>query len=451
MEKGNNIVGRVALCLLACLVQMGLLAQTTQWQDVYKAKKKDTVYGIAKRYGLTTEELEAANPDMKKEGYQLKKGDFVFIPHPSQKATGATTSVAKPQGIVQRSISVGVMLPLHDVDGDGRRMVEYYRGMLLALDDLKRQGIATEVHAWNVPIDADIRQTLLDDAAHGCDIVFGPLYTKQVKPLGDFCKAYDIKLVIPFSINSEEVRTNDHIYQVYQDGGIQTEKAVAAFMERFPQCHAVFVDCNDANSKKGAFTMELRKQLEAAGRSYNITNLQSTDADFAKAFQSGKTNVVVLNTGRSPELNAAFAKLDIMKKARPDVAVSMVGYTEWLMYTRVYTAYYHRYDAYIPTVAYYNSVSAGTQQVESAYKTWFKSDMQAALPRFALTGYDQTMFFVRGLYERGKSFAGAKGESTYKPLQTPLKFKPIAGGGQQNESFMLVHYTPAQSIEAIQY
>ena len=36
---------------------------------------------------------------------------------------GWTTSKA----VNNNTISVGVMLPLHQVDGDGKRMVEYYR------------------------------------------------------------------------------------------------------------------------------------------------------------------------------------------------------------------------------------------------------------------------------------------------------------------------------------
>lgn len=42
------------------------------------------------------------------------------------------------------------MLPLHNNDGDGRRMVEYYRGLLMAFDRLKQDGISTNVYAWNV-------------------------------------------------------------------------------------------------------------------------------------------------------------------------------------------------------------------------------------------------------------------------------------------------------------
>ena len=52
------------------------------------------------------------------------------------------------------------MLPLHNNDGDGRRMLEYYRGMLMACDSLKLQNISVQVNTWNVDINADIKQFL---------------------------------------------------------------------------------------------------------------------------------------------------------------------------------------------------------------------------------------------------------------------------------------------------
>ena len=67
-------------------------------------------------------------------------------------------------------IHVGVMLPLHDDDGDGRRMVEYYRGVLMACDSLRCLGVSVDVHAWNVPKDADISKTLKENEAAACDL-----------------------------------------------------------------------------------------------------------------------------------------------------------------------------------------------------------------------------------------------------------------------------------------
>ena len=49
-------------------------AQNLKWRDMYQVKKKDTLFGIAKNFGLTLEELINANPEMKVAGYELKKG-----------------------------------------------------------------------------------------------------------------------------------------------------------------------------------------------------------------------------------------------------------------------------------------------------------------------------------------------------------------------------------------
>ncbi len=442
----------ISILLLVCALSV---AQTTAWQDQYKAKKKDTVYGIAHKYGLTVEQLVAANPQMQQEGYQLKKGDIVFIPFATKQTVAKSqTSTEKPikkDDIRLREVRVGVMLPLHQVDGDGKRMTEYYRGFLLACEDLKSQGISVKVHAWNVAIDADIRQVLLDKAAQQCDVIFGPLYTHQVKYLADFCKTHQIKMVIPFSISSDEVQRNNQIFQVYQSQERLNGKAINAFIERFPDCHPIFVDCNDSTSRKGAFTFGLRKQLEAKGIKYSITNIKSTESQFAKAFSTTQPNVVVLNTGRSPELNVVFAKLNGLKTLSPNLQISLFGYTEWLMYTKYNLANYYRFDTYIPTTFYYNSLSAATQRVEGAYRQWFKTETLQALPRFALTGYDHAMYFIGGLHKYGTTFSGTKKQVVSTPVQTVLYFDKISGGGVENACFQLIHYKNNQTIESVTY
>lgn len=429
--------------------------QVTKWQDIYKVKKKDTLFGIAQKYGVSMQDLMDANPEMKEVGYKLKKGETIFIPFATKAATTTTTAAtpkpsAKVDDIRTRAIRVGVMLPLHNVDGDGRRMVEYYRGLLLACDALRGE-MSVDISAWNVNADADIRQTLLAEGASKCDIVFGPLYSSQVKPLADFCKTYGIKMVIPFSINGDEVKRNGQIYQVYQSGEMLTERAIKAFVERFPNHHPIFIDCNDTTSRKGVFTFGLRKQLEAKGIKYSITNLKSSEEQFSKAFSRKQANVVILNTGRSPELNVAFAKLNGLATTNPNLKIAMYGYTEWLMYAKYDLENFHKFDTYIPTTFYYNALSPATQRIEKAYRSWFKADMQSALPRFALTGYDHAMYFLKGLHKHGAKFTGARGTVAYTPVQTPLYFTEYAEGGHQNGNFELIHYKTDQTTESITY
>ena len=85
---------RYLLVLFVSFLCIPVEAQNLKWRDMYQVKKKDTLFGIAKNFGLTLEELINANPEMKVAGYELKKGDYIFIPYPSNAAQKSTSTSA---------------------------------------------------------------------------------------------------------------------------------------------------------------------------------------------------------------------------------------------------------------------------------------------------------------------------------------------------------------------
>ena len=441
--------------LLACALLLATArgaAQTGQWREMHKVEAKETLYGIARRYGLTVDELAKANPDMRQPGYKLRKGDYIFIPYaegqaPAAKADGASSKAAR--AAEAGALKVGVLLPLHNADGDGRRMAEYYRGLLMACEDLKRQGRSVAVSAWNVPIDADIYRTLVKKGVADCDVIFGPLYSKQAGPLSFFAKDNGIRLVIPFSITGDDVDTNPNVFQVYQSPGDFYGRAADHFAYRFRDYNVVVVDCNDKTSDKGVFTFGLRRRLKERGVACSVTNISQGSGGFARAFSAVKPNIVVLNTARSPELGTVLDMLDALTGTHPELKVSLFGYTEWLMYANHFLDRFCRYDTYVPTHFYYNAYSTRTADFERRYRAEFKNAMMDYLPRFAMTGYDHGMFFIGGMLEKGKAFDGSAGRKD--ALQTPLRFVKTRGGGYRNECLMFVHYNRDKSISIIKF
>ena len=441
-------------------------AQVSTIRGLHKVKKKETIFGIARMYEITIDELIDANPEMKQPDFELKKGDVIRIPFGAgqkvqqSKAESVSTPTSPTQtapvqtvadDVRQRAIRVGVMLPLHDVNGDGRRMVEYYRGILMACDSLKKKGISVDIHAWSTPEEGNIQKVLSDQAAAQCDIIFGPLYSAQMQAMSDFVTAHDIRLVIPFSISAPQLLTNRNIFQVWQSPTNINDATIVHYLERFKDYHPVFIDCNDSTSTKGSFTAGLRRQLEGRHIDYNVTNLKSSEEAFAKAFSQSKRNIVILNSARSPELRIAFAKINGMKFNFPSMDITMFGYTEWLMYTRTHLDNFYKYNTYIPSVFYYNPLSTQTTRLEQKYRWNFHSDMMQALPRFALTGFDHAYFFLMGLHKYGKTFNGAAGMFGYPPVQTPLMFERMGNGGLQNRSLLFVHYTPEHKVETVKF
>ena len=432
----------------------------------HKVKKKETIFGISRNYGITIEELIQANPEMKTPGYELKKGMLLNIPYSAAEIQAAEAEKAKQtvatrkaeetarvttDDVKNREIRLGVMLPLHNINGDGRRMTEYYRGVLMACDSLKKQGISIDVHAWNTAEDGNINKVLEDPAAAKCDLIIGPLYSKQMDALSAFVTKHDIRLVIPFSINAPQLTTNRNIFQVYQSQTDQNEAIFVRFIERFKDYHTVVIDCNDSTSKKGSFTLGLRRQMEQRGMDVVVTNLKSNESNFSKAFSRTKPNVVILNTGRSQELGVAFSKINGLKANSPELDITMFGYTDWLLYTRTHLENFYKYNTFIPSVFFYNPLSQATQQFERKYRQNFHSDIQVTLPRFAMTGFDHAYFFLKGLNKYGKTFNGAEGMFGYPPIQTPLKFERYGNGGLRNRMLLFIHYTPDHRTETIKF
>lgn len=459
----NGILRQLLFLGLFAFMAETACAQLNSYRELHKVKRKETIFGIAKDNGLTIEELIKANPEMNTPGYELKKGEYIKIPwpsnHPSAGNSAGTTSEikmpAKPQvqdcDMTQREIRIGIMLPLHDINGDGKRMTEYYRGVLMACDSLRANGISTDVRAWNVAEDSDINKFLQDPHAADRDLIIGPLYSKMVKPMSDFVKKNDIRLLIPFSINAPELTTNRNIYQVFQSQDLQNDSYITHFLQRFSDCHTVIIDCNDSTSKKGNFTFPLRRRLEAKHMTYNVTNLKSGEEMFRKSFSMTKRNVVVLNTGRSPQLGVALARLSGLKTIYPEMQITLFGYTEWMLYTRHQLDNFYRFDTYIPATFYMNPLSSKTDRINLKYRWNFHADMMNALPRFAITGFDHAYFFIKGLHLYGKKFTGASGMVGYTPIQTPLHFERLGNGGLQNKSTLFVHFTTGRKTEIIKF
>lgn len=449
--------------MVLCWSTGTLLAQAQDYKELYKVKRKETIFGIARAHGVSVEDLLRVNPEMNRPDYEgLKKGDYIKIPYPSGQQTVSASSTHQPQmpskpvvvekDVRQREVRIGVMLPLHNQNGDGKRMVEYYRGVLMACDSLRANGISTDIRAWNVAEDTDISEILSDPYAATRDLIIGPLYTKQVKALGTFAQKHGIRVLIPFSIQANDVNENPNIFQVYQNGTTLNQAYAQRFCQRFKDCHAVIIDCNDTTSTKGGFTAALRRQMEQQGMKYAITNLKSGEEMFKKSFSATKRNVVILNTQRTQELTVAFAKLNGLVATAPEIQVTLFGYREWLQLTRPsLLENLYKFDTYIPSTYFMNASLPRVQHFKKKYRWNFHQDMQNYPQLFAATGFDQAYFMVKGLHLYGTNFTGGSGMVGYTPLQNPLYFERIDNGGYQNKALLFVHYATGHRIETINF
>ncbi len=469
----NNSLRYLLLFAAIILTSTIVMAQVAQWRDMHKVKRKETIYSIAKKYEITVEELISANPEMREPDFKLKKGAYVRIPYAGQftqngnvsgshgidgaKRQDAMEQAESKKPVITRSdvrsreVRIGVMLPFDSISNDGKHMTEYYRGLLMACDSLRQENISTSIRAWNVNQKTDISTILNDTTLSQLDIIIGPFYGTQMKPVADYASQYGIKQLIPYFIAKADSIAGSTTFLAFHDDAVHCSMVAEQFMSKFDTCHTVIINSDNMTGRKGLLSNELQRKLKAASRPYTVTSLDASDADFTASFNKDKRNVAVLNTGRPQDLNIAFARLNTLTITNPEMRVTLFGHTEWLAFTNQNLSEYYKYDTYIPSTFYMNPLSPRTARMNLKYRWNFHDDMENALPRFAMTGFDHAYFFIKGLKKRGADFEGRYNDIDYVPLQNPMNFKPSNNGARENRSFMLIHYTPEYDIESYTY
>ena len=436
-------------------------AQTTKWKDIHKVKRKETIFGIARDNGITIEELKEANPEMKQPDYKLKKGDYVFIPYPkAAQATPTTTTANKTEeqrpankpvsDIRNRAIRVGVMLPLHNDNGDGRRMVEYYRGVLMACDSLKQNGISVDIHAWNVPENADIKKTLKDKDAAKCDLIIGPLHTEQIPTLSNYCQRHYIRLVVPFSSQGEGIYQNPYYYAVNPPKSFLLSEAAHLTTELFGKDNILLLDGNESDNDAANFSEAVNKRLMQNGNKMRTIRLSDDSQTWADMMVAYKSNVIIPSSSSVKLLNQLFPKLRQFAVDHPEYGIKLVGYPEWQTYTNNHLENFYRFDTYAYSTFYRNPLNGRASQFENDYQKHFHETTITSWPRFGMLGYDTAYFFLKGLSTYGDALELHLGEVATTPYQHQFKFQRVSNwSGFINREVEFIHYSPAHSIEII--
>lgn len=455
-----HFVRNIIITLLLALPLSALAQSSNQWRDIHKVKRHETVFGIARNYDITIDELLDANPEMREKGYELKKGDQIFIPYSknSKPAVQSKTENTKQKEVAPAGpgvVRVGVMLPFLDHSSEGTRMVEYYRGVRAALDTLSKEGIKTEVNLWNINKDSVLTKVLAHNPSIAKqNIILGPLYTSQVHTLAEFCRKNNVALVMPFSIDADDATTNPNVFQIYQSDSQLAGRSIGAFIERFAKTHRpIFVNTNTPQDGKYAFTKALRETLQSRGIKEELTDINTPLREFAKHFSQTQPNVIILNSAAYKPLERLFEKLDSLKKIDPSLIISTYGYNEWFIYQPNLEKDYFKYNVHIPTTYYFSLTSDRVEDFERDYKNRYGQGMNPdCLPRMALLGYDHTMYFVRGISKYGRSYVGNEKQNTgFKPLQSRLEFKRLGKGGYQNTNFQIIRFKTDGTMDSLTY
>ena len=431
-------------------------------RDMHRVERKETIYSISRLYGITEAELIAANPELRTE--KLKKGKFLCIPYTSagnnqkeQEQPVSPTTIPTDNELFDKSkkenpkiatIKAAVMLPFM-TDGSGNRdeqirMVEYYEGFLMAVDSLKEKGVSIDIYTYDTYNNtSSVKSILAKDEMKNMNIIFGPAYPEQVKPVADFAKKNNIRLVIPFTSKGNEVFNNPSIYQINTPQSYLYSEVYEHFTRKFTNANVIFLDAEDGDKDKADFIKGLKEELK--GKHIPFTELKGeaiTPESLKGAMNATLDNVFIPTSGTNIALIKLLPQLIVTLRDNPDYRMQLFGNPEWQTYTNDHLASFYELDTYFYSSFYTNNLFPEAIRFSSAYRKWYSKDMSNTFPKYGMLGFDTGYFFLKGLSQYGSNLEDKLNKVTVTPIQTGFKFERVNNwGGFINRKVFFVHFT----------
>lgn len=428
----------------------------TDWRDMHKVERKETIFSISRQYGISEEELIAANPELKKG--KLKRGSFLFIPYPASKqpAKEAEKTPARipsneelfaqnKQSLKKiQNIKAAVLLPF--TEGKNRdeqmRMVEYYEGFLMAVDSLKRQGVSVNLYTYDTKGKSDVTQSILaKEEMKNMDIIFGPAHAANVKTLAEFAEKKQTRVVVPFSPEVEQVFKNPYIYQVNTPQSYLYSEVYEHFLRKFSKANIVFLDAGTGQNEKAEFIKGMKNELKTNQVAYkHISN--SDTLKILAAIDSTRENIFIPTSGKDLSLTRLIPQLTQIRRSYPNVDLHLFGYPEWQTYTQDYLASFYELDTYFYSSFYTNNLFPAAVRFTQEYRRWYSKDMANIFPKYGMLGFDTGYFFLKGLAQEGSQLENNLNRVQVTPIQTGFKFERVNNwGGFINRKVFFVHLT----------
>lgn len=429
------------------------------WKEMHKVEKKETIFSISKEYGITQEELIAANPELRTK--KLRKGMFLFIPYPKsseKKETPATpTIIPTNEELFSESrferknistIKVAVLLPFMtgtDNREEQQRMTEYYEGFLLAVKELKSQNVSIDLYTYDTKGNTATFNSILNKAElRNMDLIIGGVRSANIKLLADYAAKNDIRLVIPFANKVDQVFNNPNIYQVNTPQSYLYSEVYEHFTRTFKKTNVIFLDTQNGDKEKNEFISGLKRELKDNRITFKQTAIdpQTTPEKMIASMDTLSENVFVPISGKSSALAQAFPTLLQIRRSHPNFRMHLFGYPEWQTYTQEYLSNFYELDTYFYSSFYTNNLFPAAVQFSKNYRNWYGKEMANSFPKYGMLGFDTGYFFLKGLAQQGNKLEDNLDRINVTPIQTGFKFERVNNwGGFINRKVFFVHFT----------
>lgn len=399
-------------------------------REIYKTGKNETLETIADKYKVSINELITANPELKnKVDKKLSKGTFLCIPF----SLPQTQNNENIQNKVQQSTKESVLKKKNDFNivllmpffTDQNKSVEFYRGFLYAINELKKHGISFGIEAYNAGQSVtDINKIMSKESIAQADLIISCGSEAVSNIISDYCEQHKIKMLLPFSNAFDAVYDNPYVILSNMPQSYENAAYTNYFLTSLPaNANVVFFEC----VKQSDLSKSILRELYSRNIQYNIVGASSSIADFQSAFKNDVPNVIFISSPLKADYEAMRRMLEKCSTQLNNKNFSIFGYDTWKDFDTPTRNTFFNYGVTICTSQFINVYAKDYSSSRLFYIDTFKKTPSVYTQRNFYAGYDcaNTLFGTN--------------ESS---LSKPFAFKRVnTWGGMINNGIRIVTFT----------
>ena len=401
--------------------------------DTYVVKPGDTVFGIARTYGVTTEQLMELNPAIEK---GLIPGDSLLVP---VLQAGVVSSNPAELQKSQTSYDIVVMLPFYTSNKDSLTSrdirlrdaaIAMYRGIMMASDSLKASGLRAKFRIIDVVDDKAVIQTVLKSKEmNGADLIIGPLFKDLVPDVAAWCSANNAHMVVPVQ-QPNRVLLNAPALSKSVPGSVTQWMSITRYvLKNFSKENVVLIDSKILDDRKlvEAFKEEWYKITKDSLRKVVVCE-DLSNLKIAPLLPSGKC-VVAVPTNDKKVIAAIWRSLG----NRNDVDV--IGLESWDDMEAISTEIRNKFHVSFPKPTFVEEEDEFVLRWKDAYRKRYKSDPID----FSYVGYDVALYYGTFLSKFGKIDFQTSSNTRVKTLSGSFEFfRTTTDGGFENAAVNII-------------
>jgi len=435
--------------------------QTVIKNVIHIVGQGETLYAIARKYGVTVEAIKAVNPSLTD---VLSIGQQIVIPMEET----ATESSALPSseaenissiGVKKKEYSVSVLIPLclSGVDtieptrikslADYEKIksfsfIQLYEALLLAAEDITHEypNVKINLNIEDVGTSSQMTELINSGKLEQADLVIGPFFPKEFSLLCQYVQKKKITIVNPFSVNFETCGAR--VYKASASLRLQGEQFAKYVISKYDNAKIIFANYqgNEENEKINAYKSAMQAVFSKSGKQINIqeVNLVNNGINGIQSAMSGSAENFVF-TFFDGELRVTNFVQNLNRAKNNNL--TLVAPLSWLDYDNIETEYFMNMKTHYVSQYFVDYSNHNVIRFIDAFRNAYETE--PTLELFAFQGYDFTYYFLSQLCENGTNFQSYSDKNT-KLLSTKFEFVRTSNNMLENSFshiFKLKNYT----------